>query len=480
MEDLCKQYNLTDSEIGTLKQFEEITNSEDHEVNIGTLKSLHWNLERAIETHLCGEPKDVPMEQDDNDDIQILGSNNVSNDDSNNFHTSRRPLRTYMTRSNTREQALRRTQGTEYSDDNEINSDDDFTVDSDELDNSSSLNRVPLIPTEVDSVIEAVQNFVTVFRARYVDSTPRTMPNFFQGSLPDAIREAFESPSKPIEERRPLAIYVHNDKSVCANIFATEVLCNSQVSALLKHQYIVWPWDITFPENEKKLKDWLSLVQMDELNMSLEFNCRFENKLPVLAVITREKGSFKAVDLCYGADTLDVVLHKLMSGVEAYTDIRLTEVKEHKGRVEREQIRLEQAQEYEASLAADKARMEAKMKEIEEQRLEEERKLKAEEDEKIHRAQLASELPEEPAENEAGAIVIKFRLPNDEQLVRRFRKSESLSILLKYLSAQGYHSKEYRFMNSDFPKKDVANWDGSKTFEELKWPVREQIFVEEV
>lgn len=83
-------------------------------------------------------------------------------------------------------------------------------------------------------------------------------------------------------------------------------------------------------------------------------------------------------------------------------------------------------------------------------------------------------------------------------MVRRFRSGEKLSVLLQFLGAKGYSAKDYRFFNSDFPKKDVSECprsvpseisygislqvttlDESKSFSELRWPVREQIFIEE-
>lgn len=49
------------------------------------------------------------------------------------------------------------------------------------------------------------------------------MPLFHTDSLNNTIREAFEAPGRSLSERKPLAIYIHNDKSVAANIFATNV-----------------------------------------------------------------------------------------------------------------------------------------------------------------------------------------------------------------------------------------------------------------
>ena len=48
-------------------------------------------------------------------------------------------------------------------------------------------------------------------------------PQFFPGSLDDALSDAC---SRPVDERRMLAIYLHHDSSVLTNVFCTQVLEN--------------------------------------------------------------------------------------------------------------------------------------------------------------------------------------------------------------------------------------------------------------
>ncbi|EYC06344.1 hypothetical protein Y032_0076g1009 [Ancylostoma ceylanicum] len=304
------------------------------------------------------------------------------------------------------------------------------------------------------------------------------IPSFFTGSLPEAIKEAFESPGG-ISERRPLALYIHHDGSIAANIFPSKVLCSDAVSNLLRCQYILWPWDVTHKENEVKLREWLEMVGMSDARRSLESMVYDKEKFPLLVIIAKDRGSYNIVDICTGMDGADIVMEKLMAGIDAYSTIRNTEKAEEAARLERERIRQEQAHEYEMSLAADKARMQAKERELREQREEEERRLREAEESEMKRQLLASQLPDEPAEGEKGAIMVKFRLPGSEQVMRRFRSSERLSVLIQFLAAKGFSASDYRFFNSDFPKKDVTTLDDSKTFSELNWPVREQIFVEE-
>uniref|UniRef100_A0A915DMV8 Fas-associated factor 1/2-like UAS domain-containing protein n=1 Tax=Ditylenchus dipsaci TaxID=166011 RepID=A0A915DMV8_9BILA len=70
-----------------------------------------------------------------------------------------------------------------------------------------------------------MQNFTSVFEARYGGN----FAPFFQ-----VVRSAME--------RRPLAIYLHNDTSIASNIFAQNVMCSESVSSLLKCQFIIWAW----------------------------------------------------------------------------------------------------------------------------------------------------------------------------------------------------------------------------------------------
>lgn len=494
-----------------LRQFQEVTNVVERDLAAARLESVGWNLEQAIESYLCGDEfldndvevlpppaknhrRDLPEFSEasvEEEDIEVMGilnkrryrrvgrqtSPEFDADDtttvdmelsrpSSSVVSSHRPRNGYIVH---KEFGL---------------SDDDDTYPIHEPDdiecserNSISCNNLPLIPTECGSVVEALQNFVVVFESRF-SGIGCHIPSFYTGSLPEAIREAFEAPGG-VSERRPLALYIHHDRSIAANIFPSKVLCSDAVSNLLRCQYILWPWDITHRENEAKLVQWLELVGMSEIRRSLESVTYDKEKFPLLVIIAKDHGLYNISDICTGMDSVDIVMEKLMAGIELYTSIRNNEKAEEAGRLERERIRQEQAHEYEMSLAADKARMQAKEREIKEQREEEERKLREAEELEIKRQLLASQLPDEPAAGERNIVTVKFRLPGNEQVVRCFRLSEKLSVLIQFLAAQGFSAKDYRFFNSDFPKKDVTTLDESRTFLELNWPVREQIFIEE-
>ncbi|EGT52724.1 CBN-UBXN-3 protein [Caenorhabditis brenneri] len=344
--------------------------------------------------------------------------------------------------------------------------------------------RVPMIPDGYSSVPDALRNFVTVFSDRFC-STPATqafMPPFYTDTLQNALKEAFENPNS--ELRRPLVFYINHDRSIAANIFASQVLCSETVSSLIRHQYILFPWDISSDANLMHFMEFLQATNMaDVRNMIQRVAMNKVEAFPMMIIVTRERNTYRLVDICKGTDTADQVMEKLLAGVEEYSNIRMKEVSEQRERYEREAIRNQQEAEYKASLAADKARMEAKQREIEEQRMEEERKQKELEDEETRRQIVASTLPEEPPANAPTTEIInvKFRLPEGGQDMRRFRRTESIQTLIDYLSSKGFSPDKYKYFNSDFPKKEITrNFDLSTNFTDAKWPAREQIFVEEI
>ncbi|VDL75430.1 unnamed protein product [Nippostrongylus brasiliensis] len=464
---------------------QEVTNVPERDLAAARLESVGWNLEQAIESYLCGDGiigddievlpppaknhrRELPDFDDAREDVEsgemfeMLGNSKarqnrrpsvqeVDGDDMNVVDMDlSRPSSSIVTSSRPRN-------GYQVQESYALSDDDEpYPIhDSDDLEcteqNSTTRNNLPLIPTECGSVTEALHNFVVVFESR------------------------------GISERRPLALYIHHDGSIAANIFPSKVLCSDAISNLLRCQYILWPWDITHKENKVKLREWLEMVGMPDVRRMLESVIHDKEKFPLLVIVIRDRGSYNVSDICTGMDGSDVVMEKLMTGIDTYSSIRNTEKVEEAARLERERIRQEQALEYEMSLAADKARLQAKERELREQREEEEKKMREAEETEIRQVRqlLASQLPEEPAEGDPQAIVVKFRLPDSEQVVRRFRLSERLIVLTQFLAAKGYSSNDYRFFNSDFPKKDVTTLDESKTFAELKWPRREQIFVEE-
>ncbi|CCD71487.1 UBX domain-containing protein 3 [Caenorhabditis elegans] len=603
--------SLEDDQREKLRQYTEFTHQQDYEVAIGTLASLNWNLEQAIEAHLMQEDKNddedpeiletipaaasgrnagassssrfepevINIEDDempatrgrrrgravtpdetttvDNqiDDGSSSSSNGAathhrgaaiprqkrgqateptpsSSGSSSASFSSRRGTRANPVPPPNQEPAhpesARQNGGILASRHNNHNNQqnnhhhhhqripinprrvDVFNVDSDEDDDSMAIayeddddgvhevhhsevvargsgppnGRIPMIPDGFSSVSDALRNFVAIFSDRFC-STPQTqafMPPFYTEPLPAAVKEAFDHPNS--EHRRPLLFYINHDRSIAANIFASQVLCSETVSTLIRHQYVLFPWDITSDSNLMLFLEYLQAANMGDVRTIIQRLAMSKiESFPLMAIVVKERNSYRLVDYCRGTDTSDQVMEKLLSGVSEYSDIRMNEQSERREREEREAIRNQQEAEYKASLAADKARMEAKQQEIEEQRLEEERKLREEEEECVRRQTVASTVPEEPPASAplAEIINVKFRLPEGGQDMRRFRRLESIQTLINYLSSKGYSPDKFKYFNSDFPKKEITrHFDLSHNFADTKWPAREQIFVEEI
>ena len=50
-----------------------------------------------------------------------------------------------------------------------------------------------------------------------------------------------------------MIIYLHHDQSIFKNIFCDKTLCDERVSRYLRQNFVVWPWDVTFPNNRARL-----------------------------------------------------------------------------------------------------------------------------------------------------------------------------------------------------------------------------------
>ncbi|CAI2347285.1 unnamed protein product [Caenorhabditis sp. 36 PRJEB53466] len=557
--------NLAEDQKEKLRQFTEFTQVHDYNVAVGTLASLDWNLEQAIEAHLMQDNADI---QDDPEIIEAFPQGNsnqtasssgpeiidIEDEDMPSARGRRRRVRNQEETVDNQIDDDERPEGNNeptrrgsaiprygrrapeasampiassapssrrrgpsgssvplapqrqqvsqpaHAENHGIHvynidsDDDDMNViyDDDDDDHAPALEaqsvlrstngRVPMIPDGYTSVPDALRNFVSIFSARFC-STPSTqafMPPFYTDSLPNALKEAFEQPNT--ELRRPLVFYINHDRSIASNIFASQVLCSEAVSSLIRHQYVLFPWDITSESNLVHFTEFLQAASIGDIrSLITRLAMSKVEAFPLMVILVRERNTYRLVDYCKGTDTCEQVVEKLCQGVEEYTTIRLNEANERRERQEREAIRSQQEAEYQASLVADRARIEAKQREIEEQRIEEEKKQRAEEEEAVRRQLVASTLPSEPAATETDVLNVKFRLPEGGQDMRRFRKDESIQTLIDYLSSKGFAPNKFKYFNSDFPKKEITkHFDLAKKFTEAKWPAREQVFVEEI
>ncbi len=103
----------------------------------------------------------------------------------------------------------------------------------------------PLIPDDYGDEVMASIKFSEEFANRY--GTPH--PNFFPGTLSDAIKESCLQPAK---KRKMLAIYLHHDSSVLSNVFCTQALCAESVVAFLEQNFVTFGWDVSHHSNKQR------------------------------------------------------------------------------------------------------------------------------------------------------------------------------------------------------------------------------------
>ncbi|KAH9633177.1 hypothetical protein HF086_017732 [Spodoptera exigua] len=123
---------------------------------------------------------------------------------------------------------------------------------------------------EDDMFVDLVQTerlqplkFAQRFRARYGPNTPQ----FFEGTLQDAIQE---SCLKPAKERKLLGVYLHHEQSVLSNVFCAQLLGCEAVLQTLAANFIVYGWDLTHPDNNNMAKEEVKKKQEEERNQELE------------------------------------------------------------------------------------------------------------------------------------------------------------------------------------------------------------------
>nr|XP_037287616.1 FAS-associated factor 1-like isoform X2 [Rhipicephalus microplus] len=346
---------------------------------------------------------------------------------------------------------------------------------------SSNTALAPLMPEGLEDEAEAVEHFSRAFARRYGDCCPP----FFQGTLAQAIEA---SCFKPIRERRPLVLYLHQEQG--AGSFCGQLLCSEAVISYLTLNFILWPWDLTLPSNRDRFLESISRslgVSAVSAVRSSALDC-----LPALVVLSRVRGSLEVLSLIPGSVELDDLMTRLMQVVEVFSSEMASESKEEEEREARDKVRREQDAAYQASLEADqekdKQRQRLEQAQLEKE-TEEERQRALQRDEKLHQEELqkalleslAALVPAEPPENGCNnepVTHLRVRLPSGEVLTRRFLANSPLSQLMLYVASCGYPSQRYRLLAS-WPRRDLSEVDGEKTLKELQLFPKETLTLEE-
>lgn len=364
----------------------------------------------------------------------------------------------------------------EYQDAPEPMDDDDFL-----LAQPSRSGIQPLLPDDFGDEALAGIKFGEEFGNRYGD--PR--PQFFPGSLEDALSEAC---NKPVDERKMLAVYLHHDSSVLTNVFCTQVFCSEAVLGLLNENFVTWGWDLTYSSNKQRLLDMISrhfgsVASSTIRNFSID-------KLPIVILVAKLKGNLEIFQVIHGNVILDEFMSALLSAGESYHSQIGVERAEERERTERNYVKDEQEKAFQEAQIRDQEMEFARKEAEEESRLQEQveeakrrSELEAKEAEEKQKAlevhEAVSTLPSEPPADSSSPLAnIRFRTPT-ETFARRFFASDSLRILLLFLRSKGYRPEEYKVL-STFPRRDLSGLDADSSLETLKLCPQETLTLEAI
>ncbi|XP_065196087.1 FAS-associated factor 1-like isoform X2 [Sycon ciliatum] len=355
-----------------------------------------------------------------------------------------------------------------------------------ELDMDMALVNAPaskgsMIPQSVSDGAEGTLAFMTSFNDRFGE----VHPDFFIGPLNEAIQTAFTGPPK---DRRLLAVYVHHDESITANVFCSQVLCSMSFINYLSSSCITWPWDVTYDSQRANLLTAISRNLGDEASQALRFSNR--DSFPTLVLIMQtglSVTSLEVASIIPGQTPLDQAVGMLMSAIDEFSMSKEALAKEHAELEGRRQIIQQQEEEFQASLQADREKARQQEAEFAKERLEEEKRQKdqlalqeAEQNKELLRQAIEASLPEEPSASASGVYTIGFRVPGGDKLMRRFLATDSIELLFSFAASKGFDQSEYSILTT-FPRKDLTSLTdpGHTTLQEAGLKAREMLLLEE-
>ncbi|XP_011503570.1 PREDICTED: FAS-associated factor 1 [Ceratosolen solmsi marchali] len=354
--------------------------------------------------------------------------------------------------------------------------DDDYIIVDDDIfiDYVQPTKIQHLIPDNIGDEISGTLHFSEEYTKRY----GLAHPNFFTGTFESAIAE---SCFKPPRERKLLAVYLHHDNSILANVFCTQLLGFETVLQLLSANFVIWGWDCTYESNKSKFL--ASVQQALGATAAVTIKNIEVDTMPVLMIIMKSRSNTDVFTIIHGNVGVNELLSNLIEAVDVFQEQRQNDIEFEDERQARERVKEEQDQAYQESLAADKAKEEAKqlLKKIEKQRKEKaENEKQAEQARKeARRLVVESSLPPEPAQHLTENILkIKVRLPSGNFLERRFQTNTVLQTIFNFLIVKGYPTEEYKLLSS-WPRRDLTTMDTNLTLFELKFCPQETLILEE-
>ncbi|KAL3320634.1 pre-rRNA processing and 40S ribosomal subunit assembly [Cichlidogyrus casuarinus] len=379
----------------------------------------------------------------------------------------------------------------------------------------------------------AIQVFSSRFRERYTQTNGTSMiPDFMLASFDEAIQQTLSQ--SRVSARKPLLIYLHNDRSISSHLFCQLVMTHEAFKRFLDNQQLsLWPWDVTLPCARERLRGWFS-ARLNSRITDHVFHLP-ENSFPLILFLGKLNGQVEVLAKTEGdgkittwplfghspddfdlhfppvlanmpimreidSDLLsaDAVAAQLIQVYLDYQERLQPELEAEFERTERERILAEQRAAYEESLRQDQLKMEAKNRAAREEqerlRAEQEAEQKALKEAQDLRERKAAQVPNQPPDPKSeegkqflqtnpekrGIACLRFRLPGESKpsQTRRFVGSHSLDQLLNFVESLGYSRDMYKILTT-FPRRDISNVEFGTQLADLGLVPEETLIIEE-
>lgn len=256
--------------------------------------------------------------------------------------------------------------------------------------------------------------------------------------------------------------------------FCKSVLSSEFLMELVQNHFVLWFGDVNSPLQVQTLSSMLSrhpsLLQHSQLS-SMIGSGDGDVKYPVMALVSYFDNSLSVIDMMEGSMDIDVLIMKLLNAMEVYLPLLENQ---REGNLVREsetqQFRSEQDFVYEEALRKDQERERLKREE-EEQRLIQQAIEQSRREEQERRRKLKKEqLPSEPSATEKNITTIRFKLPDNTTLTRKFSVRDTVAVLFNYLEVEKEEVQcETIHLVSSFPRMTLDyEKDSGATIESIK------------
>ncbi|XP_034659769.1 FAS-associated factor 1-like isoform X2 [Drosophila subobscura] len=119
---------------------------------------------------------------------------------------------------------------------------------------SSAYRRRCLIEGHAQNEMAAIKQFKTNYNLKF----GQPYPNFYMGKLKNALNEI---KMQPFLQRKVLALFLYNGKSIRSNIFCSQVMRDDCILKIFSKYFLLYGWDVTQRGHAKEMYDRLFKVQ---------------------------------------------------------------------------------------------------------------------------------------------------------------------------------------------------------------------------